>query len=504
MLNYSCAVLNAKIVGDDRIYFVPIRVCIGKYDKKNNLFYDYLSNSVIPNLSDSAYLNFDNAFSHVTSFLSVFKSSKSLSFNESIQKFLLANRKKVTIARFDDEKNMFTFNEYDVDDLDLDDVKVRFYNMDRQTEMILDSREMLDSIFEQLSNSEKSSSDDNDGLVESENKLVRISQLYEDVKTEVISQDEPIKKIITAVYKNLMFDGKEMKSNILIYGSTGVGKTQILRSLSKRVGVPLWIEDMTKYTESGYKGGDVEDILYNLLENANMNQELAEKSILVLDEIDKKAGTNGDSAVSKSDVLKNLLAIIEGGVFPLQYAGGTIQFDTSKLTIVACGAFTELRESKLSKSKPIGFSGETHNIDTNPEITIEDFQKFGMPLEFMGRFRTIVQMNELKKEDFIKILKMSTLSPLNRYKAELEKLGIAFETSDDLYDKLATYALKCKTGARALNVVVDQLFEDILYEIFDNSESIESLRLSEKDEDGIKLELRKREKNERSEAEGRK
>ena len=103
MLNYSCAVLNAKIVGDDRIYFVPIRVCIGKYDKKNNLFYDYLSNSVIPNLSDSAYLNFDNAFSHVTSFLSVFKSSKSLSFNESIQKFLLANRKKVTIARFDDE-----------------------------------------------------------------------------------------------------------------------------------------------------------------------------------------------------------------------------------------------------------------------------------------------------------------------------------------------------------------------------------------------------------------
>ena len=99
---------------------------------------------------------------------------------------------------------------------------------------------------------------------------------------------------------------------------------------------------------------------------------------------------------------------------------------------------------------------------------------------------------------------MSTLSPLNRYKTELEKLGIAFETSDDLYDKLATYALKYKTGARALNVVVDQMFEDILYEIFDNSESIESLKLSEKDEDGMKLELRKREKNERSEAEGRK
>ena len=166
-----------------------------------------------------------------------------------------------------------------------------------------------------------------------EKKQVKISDLYEGVKSEVISQDNQIKKIITAIYKNLMFDGKEMKSNILIYGPTGVGKTQILRSLSKRIGVPLWIEDMTKYTDSGYKGGDVEEILYNLFENANMNLELAQRSILVLDEIDKKAGTNGDSAVSKSDVLKNLLAIIEGDVFPLQYRGNTIQFDTSKLIL---------------------------------------------------------------------------------------------------------------------------------------------------------------------------
>lgn len=503
MSKYSCAMLNAKLVSNDKIYFVPIRVCIGKYDKANNLFYDYLSNSVIPNMTDSTYLDFDFAFSNVTSFLSVFKSFKSLNFNESIQKYLLANRKKVTIATFHDEKKLFVFEEYDIDDLDLDDIRVRFYSMNRQTEMLLDSRETLDSVLEQLSNLIKSSSENENVLVKSENKLTRISQLYEEVRTEVISQDEPIKKIITAVYKNLMFDGKEMKSNILIYGSTGVGKTQILRSLSKRIGVPLWIEDMTKYTESGYKGADVENILYNLLENANMNQELAEKSILVLDEIDKKAGTNGDSAVSKSDVLKNLLAIIEGGVFPLQYAERTIQFDISKLTIVACGAFTELRNNKLSKNNFIGFTKEKHTINNNPEITIEDFQKFGMPLEFMGRFRTIVQMNELKKEDFIKILKISTLSPLNKYKAELEKLGITFETSDLLYDRLATYALKYKTGARALNVVVDQMFEDFLYEIFDNSESIESLRLSEKDGDGIKLELRKREKNERSFAEDR-
>ena len=504
MLDCSCAVLNAKIINEDKIYFVPIRACIGKYDKKNNLFYDFMSNSVIPNIHDSACFNHNIAFNHVSKMSSVLEKSKRLNLNEALQKFLLTYRKRVTMAKFDDDKKLFTFNEYDIDDLDLNNIRVNFYSMDEQAKIILDSRKILDTILENFPNLVGNTLKDNEQLDYESRNLIRIGKLYDDIKTEVISQDEPIKKIITAVYKNLMFDGREMKSNILIYGPTGVGKTQILRSLSKRVGVPLWIEDMTKYTESGYKGGDVEDILYNLLESANMNQELAEKSILVLDEIDKKAGNNGDSAVSKSDVLKNLLAIIEGGIFPLQYDGDTIQFDTSKLTIVACGAFTELRESKLSKNELIGFCSETHNIDTNPEITIEDFQKFGMPLEFMGRFRTIVQMNELKKEDFIKILKTSTLSPLNKYIAEFEKLGIAFETNDVLYDKLAIQALKYKTGARALNVVVDQLFEDILYEIFDNSESIESLRLSEKDEDGMKLELRKREKNERSEAEGRK
>lgn len=495
MLNYSCAVVNAKIVGNGKLYFIPIRVCIGKFDKKNNVFHDYLANAIIPNLVDSAYLNFDNGFSHVTSLSSLLKFSKKLNLCEALQKFLAEKRKKVIVATFDTEKLLFTFKEFNAEDLRQEEIKVNFKNLDTQIKTIMDSRAMLIFRVEESANSAKKPDKDEDQMLSNKNGLSRISQIYEEMKTEIISQDNPIKKVITAVYKNIVFENSGMKSNILIYGSTGVGKTQIFRSLSKRINVPLWIEDMTKYTESGYKGGDVENILYNLLTNAQMDQELAEKSILVLDEIDKKAGANGEIAISKSDVLKSLLSIIEGGVFPIQLAGRTIQFDTSKLTIVACGAFTELRESKSAKSKTIGFSRETDDADTNPEFTMEDFQKYGMPLEFMGRFRTIVQMNELKKEDFIKILKASTLSPLNRYKAELEKLGIDFQTSDALYDKLATHALQYKTGARALNVVVDQLFEDILYDIFDNSESIESLRLAEKDEDGIKFELRKRETN---------
>ena len=499
MLNYSCSIMFNRIDFKDKILFLPMCLCIGEYDKENDLFFDYMSNSVLPNINDSAYLGTSVSFGHVRNLSIIFKQNKRFSLKNSLLKYVSALRKEIIMATFDVDSKKYVFKTCDVDEIDEEDFIITFPTKTEQIERLKEEREMLEKVIDELGEEYAKSLQPE----EDEKELIKISDLYEGVKSEVISQDSQVKKIITAIYKNLMFDGREMKSNILIYGPSGVGKTQILRSLSKRIGIPLWIEDMTKYTESGYKGGDVEDILYNLLENANMNQKLAERSILVLDEIDKKAGNNGDSEVSKSDVLKGLLAIIEGGVFPLQYAEGQINFDTSKLTIVACGAFTELRDNKMSEKKTIGFSRENSTVMTNPEISIEDFQKFGMPLEFMGRFRTIVQMNELKKEDFIKILKTSALSPLNKYCEEMTKLGIKFEVTDVLYERLATQALKYKTGARALNVVVDQMFEDILFDVFDNTGGIESVNLSDK-EDGVKLELRKRGKYAESVAEGRK
>ena len=492
MKKFSCAIMFNRIDIKNKIIFLPMRLCIGEYNKEKEIFFDYMSNSILPNINDSAYLGTNVAFGHVRNLSTIFKHNRSINIKKSLLNYVSNVRKEIVIATFDIESKKYVFNNCNSDNLDEDDFIITYPSQEEQIKRLEEEREMLETIVDELGE-EYAKILSSENTTDIEKKQVKISDLYEGVKSEVISQDNQIKKIITAIYKNLMFDGKEMKSNILIYGPTGVGKTQILRSLSKRIGVPLWIEDMTKYTDSGYKGGDVEEILYNLFENENMNLELAQRSILVLDEIDKKAGTNGDSAVSKSDVLKNLLAIIEGGVFPLQYRGNTIQFDTSKLTVVACGAFTDLRDSKMSKKKSIGFEkGEEEIPENERQITIEDFKKYGMPLEFMGRFRTIVQMNELKKEDFIKILKISALSPLNKYKEELAKMGINFEITDILYERLATQAIKYKTGARALNVVVDQMFEDILYDIFDNTEGIESLGISEK-EDTVKLELKKRE-----------
>ena len=138
MLNYSCAVVNAKIVGNGKLYFIPIRVCIGKFDKKNNVFHDYLANAIIPNLVDSAYLNFDNGFSHVTSLSSLLKFSKKLNLCEALQKFLAEKRKKVIVATFDTEKLLFTFKEFNAEDLRQEGIKVNFKNLDTKIKRIMD------------------------------------------------------------------------------------------------------------------------------------------------------------------------------------------------------------------------------------------------------------------------------------------------------------------------------------------------------------------------------
>ncbi len=498
MNKYNCAIMFNKIELESKIVFLPMRLCIGEYNVKDDVFHDYMSNSILPNIRDCSYLGLDTAFGNVMNIPNIFQVPN---VKKPLLKFVSESKNQVIVATFNMSEKKFVFKKVKLDDLREDDnLIVKYPNIEEQIERLKTEREMMDVTIDELAETFSELYTNPTTKNNVDDRPVKISELYEGIKSEVISQDKQIRKIITAVYKNLMFDGKEMKSNILIYGPTGVGKTQILRSLSKRIGVPLWIEDMTKYTESGYKGGDVEDILYNVLENANMNQSLAERSILVLDEIDKKAGSNGDNSISKSDVLKNLLSIIEGGIFPLNYRNEVIQFDTSKLTIVACGAFTDLRDRKLTKGKPIGFGKDEETPSVN-EITIEDFKAYGMPLEFIGRFRTIVQMNELNKEDFIKILKTSSLSPLKKYTEELEKLGIDFEVTDKIYDRLATQALKYKTGARALNIVVDQMFEDVLYDIFDNTSNVGSLDLVDDEKQVVRLELRKREKHEKREAE---
>lgn len=303
-----------------------------------------------------------------------------------------------------------------------------------------------------------------------------ISEVINNIKKCVIAQDEAIKKLAVAIYKNLTFPN--MKSNILLYGPTGVGKTELIRSLAKEFDVLVSIEDMTRYTETGYVGASADDILINLYKNADGDLKKAERSILFLDEIDKKASTDRSKLdFNKGDFLKSLLKIIEGGKFEINVGEGLVTFDTSKLIVIAGGAFSDLYEDSL---KTVGFEKSSMNkVKTAKDLNIEDLEQYGMPIEFLGRFKNIIKMNSLTEKDFINILKTSEINSFRQYLKLFEEKGIKLDIPEVIYERIANAAIKLKTGARALNIVVDNVFESILYELFENTQSIEEISLGD-------------------------
>ena len=255
---------------------------------------------------------------------------------------------------------------------------------------------------------------------------------------------------------------------------------------------------MTRYTETGYVGASVEDILKSLYINADNDLEKAQNSILMLDEIDKKATDEKNrSSFNKSDVLKSLLKIIEGGVYEIQMKDETISFDTSNLIIVVAGTFSSLYDKKITGKSNIGFerTKEPDKVTTIEDIELKDLKKFGVPQEFIGRFKHYIRMNALNIEDFIKIMKTSELSALKEYIEELKILGVNLIINDIIYEKIAEKAYSYEVGARAINIVVSEMFEEILYELFNDVDEIEEIELGEDIVTNHKDYILKRKKN---------
>ena len=282
-----------------------------------------------------------------------------------------------------------------------------------------------------------------------------ISTMYSSVKKTIISQDEPIMKILTSLFKNQKVVNSnldldliaKLKENILIYGSTGTGKTEILKRISKLYNIPIVIEDATSLSETGYQGRNVTDMLEDLYQAANGNIEAAQKGILVIDEFDKLAEKQGDtqSHVSRLGVQRSLLKLLDGSLFYF----GNKKFDTSRLTVVALGAFTGITDG-----------------DNYQDITEKNFINYGIIRELMGRFSKKIPMNPLKKEDIIKILKDSDFSPLNTYKKLFEMLNIQYEFDDDFIEYVADIAIEKNSGARSLKTVFDNCISSALFRIF--------------------------------------
>lgn len=309
-------------------------------------------------------------------------------------------------------------------------------------------------------------------------KLPNIKALQQNVKKYIIGQDKAVDRIVLAIYRSLKI--QTIKTNILVIGKSGSGKTETMKQIANALKLPYTIEDATKFTKEGYVGKDVEEMVYNLFDNAMGDLKKAERGMLIIDEIDKKINSDQQSDISGKDVLNSLLKIVEGTKVTFGGEEFGMQdllpeyIDTSKMVVVFMGAFSgieEERKKRLRKGpKHIGFGEETESAETtvvqDERYTKEDLIAYGMPIEFAGRIDTIVEFEQLTKESLAQIAKNSKLSIFRKYEKYLAQSGIVLEYEDSIFEDIAKKAITKNTGAREISNVVNELFEPILYKVF--------------------------------------
>jgi ATP-dependent Clp protease ATP-binding subunit ClpX len=305
----------------------------------------------------------------------------------------------------------------------------------------------------------------------------------------VIGQEYAKKVISVAVYNhykrvvtNTMDEIEIDKSNMMMIGPTGSGKTYLVKTLARLLNVPLAITDATSLTEAGYIGDDVESVLSKLLQNADNDVERAERGIIFIDEIDKIAKKQNTHSrdVSGEAVQQGLLKLLEGADVEVP-VGATNKnamvpmttINTKNILFICGGAFPDLEgiiKKRLTKQSSIGFNADLrdkYDQDTNiiSKVTVEDLREYGMIPEFLGRLPVVFTLEGLTKDMLVQILKEPKNAILEQYKKLLELDEVKLEFEDDALEAIAEKALEKKTGARALRAIIEEFMLDIMYEI---------------------------------------